>query len=311
MNLRPAQQPLALTTTRPPDTCSPSGAAFLSAILVGFFVVASALDVQSSKAPERVSGDGGSLLRGTAEPLPEKVVVLTFDDAARTHFTLVRPILKKLGFSATFFITEGFDFPRNKRDYMSWKQIAELHHDGFEIGNHTRDHRDLTPRTVTLLAQQIESINEKLAKNGIPRPVSFAYAGNAVHLDALPILEDAGFKFARRGGSPEYPYDGGWGVAYEPGRDHPLLIPSAADARPTWTLGDFKTALARASSIVNASRPRSRLQPRWVSWPRMVFLQSRTHTCMRSRNFSRPSSWRVRFSARSCFSMTFWVAMPP
>ena len=60
------------------------------------------------------------------ETIPEKLVVLTFDDSAKSHFTIVRPILKKYGFGATFFITEGFDFPTNKQDYMTWDEIAAL-----------------------------------------------------------------------------------------------------------------------------------------------------------------------------------------
>jgi peptidoglycan/xylan/chitin deacetylase (PgdA/CDA1 family) len=191
-------------------------------------------------------GQEGPEPEGGVEPLPEKVVVLTFDDAVRSHFTVVRPILKESGFSATFFVTEGFDFPSNKRDYMSWKQIRQLHLDGFEIGNHTRDHLNLTSRSLSRLAEQIEALNEKFVKHGIPRPVSFAYPGNEIHLEALPILEAAGFKLARRGVSPEYSYEEGMGVAFEPGKDHPLLIPSAGDARPGWSLEDLKAVLARA-----------------------------------------------------------------
>ena len=41
------------------------------------------------------------------EPIPDRLVVLTFDDSSKSHFTVVRPILKKHGFGATFFITEG------------------------------------------------------------------------------------------------------------------------------------------------------------------------------------------------------------
>ena len=67
-------------------------------------------------------------------------MVLTFDDSKASHYTVVRPLLKKYGFGATFFITEGFTFRTNKEDYLTWEQIAELHRDGFEIGNHTRDH---------------------------------------------------------------------------------------------------------------------------------------------------------------------------
>jgi hypothetical protein len=63
---------------------------------------------------------------------------------------------------------------------------------------------------------------------------------------ALPILKELGIRFARRGGAPEYPYEQGRGFAYEPGVDHPLLIPSAGDSRPKWTLHDFKPAVAQA-----------------------------------------------------------------
>ena len=73
-------------------------------------------------------------------PIPDKLVVLTFDDSVKSHYTVARPVLKKYGFGATFFITEGFSFNRNKKDYMTWQEIAQLHNDGFEIGNHTRNH---------------------------------------------------------------------------------------------------------------------------------------------------------------------------
>src|SRR5882757_2208938 len=89
------------------------------------------------------------------KPIPDRLVVLTFDDASKSHFTVARPLLKKYGFGATFFVTEGFDFPTNKRDYMSWEEIAALHKDGFEIGNHTRDHQGVTEKTLRGLAGQV------------------------------------------------------------------------------------------------------------------------------------------------------------
>ncbi len=180
------------------------------------------------------------------EPIPDKLVVLTFDDASRSHVTVAAPLLKKHGFGATFFVTEGFDFPTNKRDYMTWDQIAQLHRDGFEIGNHTRDHKAPNARDPKGTIEQLEAINARCLAHGIPRPVSFAYPGNALDKDVLPILRRQGIQFARRGGAPEYPYDKGRGFAYEPGLDHPLLIPSAGDARPAWTLEDFKRAVSQA-----------------------------------------------------------------
>src|SRR5262249_46056535 len=77
--------------------------------------------------------------------------------------------------------------------------------------------------------------------------------------DVLPILHGLGIEFARRGGAPEYPYDKGRGFAYEPGLDHPLLIPSAGDARPGRTLDDFKRAVspARGGKIARLQLPRA------------------------------------------------------
>src|SRR6185295_17306548 len=140
------------------------------------------------------------------DPVPDKLIVLTFDDSAKSHYTTVRPILKRYGFGATFFVTEGFDFPTNKTDYMTWEQIAELHRDGFEIGNHTGNHASITKKNVADLAEQIEIINRRCVEHGISRTTSFAYPGNAIEFDAIPILKKANIRFARRGGAPEYKY---------------------------------------------------------------------------------------------------------
>jgi peptidoglycan/xylan/chitin deacetylase (PgdA/CDA1 family) len=180
------------------------------------------------------------------EPIPDKLVVLTFDDSAKSHYTVARPILLKYKFGATFFITEGFDFPTNKQDYMTWDEIAQLHKDGFEIGNHTLDHQGVTEKTLADLPAQLRGISAQCKKHGIPQPTSFAYPGNTITKGALAVLKDNGITFARRGGAPEFPYKEGRGFAYEPGLDHALLIPSAGDARPAWTLDDFKAAVAQA-----------------------------------------------------------------
>lgn len=180
------------------------------------------------------------------EPIPDKLVVLTFDDASKSHFTVARPLLKKHKFGASFFITEGWDFATNKKDYMTWEEIKQLHEDGFEIGNHTRDHKAVSPETVRDLAAQVRAINARCKEHAIPQPTSFAYPGNGIAKEGLPVLKELGIKFARRGGSPEHPYKEGRGIAYEPGFDHPLLVPTTGDARPHWSLDDLKRAIAQA-----------------------------------------------------------------
>jgi peptidoglycan/xylan/chitin deacetylase (PgdA/CDA1 family) len=210
------------------------------------------------------------------ERIPQKLVVLTFDDSVASQFTVVRPILKKYGFGATFFITEGFDFFSDKTNYLSWTQISKLYEDGFEIGNHTRDHMPAERENLRLLKRQLEAINLDCESNGIPRPVSFAWPGNAINVDALNILKEMGIRFARRGGVPEYPYEGGRGFAYEPGIDHPLLIPAAGDGRPEWTLEDFKRAVLQARNgriAVLQFHGVPDIQHPWVNTSPVIFLQ--------------------------------------
>src|SRR5690242_12755869 len=99
------------------------------------------------------------------DPIPDKLVVLTFDDSSRSHIAVAAPLLKKHGFGATFFITEGFDFAANPRDYMTWDEIARLHRDGFEIGNHTRDHKAPTTQDPSGTIAQLDGIDAKCAAN--------------------------------------------------------------------------------------------------------------------------------------------------
>jgi len=214
--------------------------------------------------------------RSPLQPVPDKLVVLTFDDSKASHYNVVRPLLKQYAFGATFFITEGFSFKTNKEDYLTWEQISELNRDGFEIGNHTRDHLAASKENLPRLKEQVDAINTQFAGHGIPRAVSFAWPGNAIDPGALAILEELGFRFARRGGAPEYPYEEGNGVAYEPGRDHPLLLPSAGDARPVWTLENFKRATSQAKNgkiAILQFHGEPDVEHPWVHTPRERFEQ--------------------------------------
>lgn len=55
--------------------------------------------------------------------MPENLVVLTFDDGVRSQLTFVTPLLKELGFGATFYITDDPRFhtePDDFRRYMAY-----------------------------------------------------------------------------------------------------------------------------------------------------------------------------------------------
>ncbi|MBL7134651.1 MAG: polysaccharide deacetylase family protein, partial [Phycisphaerae bacterium] len=89
-------------------------------------------------------------------PIPDKLVVLTFDDGNRSDITRVAPLLKRYGFGGTFFITEGVGFTKDKKAFLTWDEVRKLHRMGFEIGNHTRSHPDVTRLSTEQLAAEVE-----------------------------------------------------------------------------------------------------------------------------------------------------------
>ena len=74
---------------------------------------------------------------GELLPVPDRLVVLTFDDGNKSDVEFVAPLLKRYGFGATFFITDhswGLGFLKDKKTFLPWDEIRKLHEAGFEIG---------------------------------------------------------------------------------------------------------------------------------------------------------------------------------
>lgn len=162
--------------------------------------------------------------------IPDKLVVLTFDDAPASQYSVVAPMLKEFGFGATFFVCE---FPPNYKDstlYMNWRQIKALDDMGFEVANHTQTHANVTKLSQTQFNAELAYIEDKCDSLGISKPSNFAYPGYGLNLKVLDFLHTKGYVFARAGGSR----------AYDPLADHPYLIPSWA------TNADNKTEILAA-----------------------------------------------------------------
>ena len=131
------------------------------------------------------SGYSGALKKH----IPDRIVVLTFDDATASQYSVVAPLLKEYGFGATFFICE---FPPNFSDtskYMNWRQIRELDRMGFEIANHTRNHPAIAKLSDDKIVEQLQYIERKCDSMKIKRPITFAYPGYSLSLPVMKILK--------------------------------------------------------------------------------------------------------------------------
>lgn len=151
-------------------------------------------------------------------PIPDKLLVLSFDDAPLSQFTFAVPILKKYGFGATFYVCE---FPPNFKDntkYMNWSQIQQLGQMRFEVGNHTHTHALVSQLSKEKMKAELTDIENKCDSLKIGIPKTFAYPAYYLDYNALLTLHEKKYLFARIGGSR----------AYDPNKNHPYLIPSWA-----------------------------------------------------------------------------------
>jgi peptidoglycan/xylan/chitin deacetylase (PgdA/CDA1 family) len=88
------------------------------------------------------------------EGIPEKTIVITFDDGFENFLTEAFPILTDCSFSATVFLVTGQcggyndwsgNPPRLPRSrLLSWMQVKEMARYGIEFGSHSKTHPVLT-----------------------------------------------------------------------------------------------------------------------------------------------------------------------
>jgi peptidoglycan/xylan/chitin deacetylase (PgdA/CDA1 family) len=129
------------------------------------------------------------------KPLPPKAVVLTFDDGWKNQYTYAFPLLKKYGFTATFFI---FTNAIGHKNFLSWEQIKEMDAAGMTIGGHTKTHPYLTKITdPQKLAAEIAG-GKKILEDHLGKKVDvFAYPFGLYNDAVVKAVRDAGYRIGR------------------------------------------------------------------------------------------------------------------
>ncbi len=77
------------------------------------------------------------------QPLPDKTIAITFDDAYKTVYSEAYPRLKARGWPFTVFVSSDY-IDKKYSNYMSWDQMREMHTHGASYGNHSSSHDHLT-----------------------------------------------------------------------------------------------------------------------------------------------------------------------
>ena len=151
--------------------------------------------------------DAIDALRGN-QPLPDKAVVLTFDDAYENIYSAGRPILQEFDMPWTLFVTTD---PVGERpgNYMSWDQIRTLHEEGVIIANHSQDHAHLPRRQGfanedawrEAVLENIQGAEQKLLQEvGVSHKL-FAFPYGEYDNALLEIIDELGYTgFAQHSG---------------------------------------------------------------------------------------------------------------
>src|ERR687889_713099 len=135
-----------------------------------------------------------------------KAVIITFDDGYKSQYTNAKPILDKYGYKATYYIVcnyvgNGELYHPNAR--MSWEDITELYKEGYDIGSHTMDHKDLSQMSEKMVNFEVGQSKQCLLDHGINNITSFAYPFNTGY-DEGEVLNIVAkyYDIARRGDNP-------------------------------------------------------------------------------------------------------------
>ncbi len=103
------------------------------------------------------------------DPLPNKVVYLTFDDGPSDWTADVLDVLKKENVKATFFVC-GAWFPKSNRIHNSFQKYKEtlirMRNEGHVVGNHTFAHQNLAYISKEKIEKQLDE-NQSLYQEAL------------------------------------------------------------------------------------------------------------------------------------------------
>lgn len=149
-------------------------------------------------------------------PLPQKPVIISFDDGNLNNLTYIVPLLQEYEMKAVISvvgkfveraITEGDHHPAYS--YLTWDEISKLVDSGrVEIGNHTyalheqkNGRRGATPQPgesveqyQQVLCADLQKLQHSLEENCGVTPIVFAYPYGFIHQASLAVIKELGFK---------------------------------------------------------------------------------------------------------------------
>ncbi|MCI8481826.1 MAG: polysaccharide deacetylase family protein [Clostridia bacterium] len=149
-------------------------------------------------------------------PLPQKPVMITFDDGHYNNLGYAVPLLKKYHMKAVISIVGKYTDTFSETDeanlnysYLRWKDIIALMNSGtIEFQNHTynlhstsngrigcsKKSYEATETYTNILSTDILALQQKFQENTSYTPTTFTYPFGSISKASFPIIKNLGFK---------------------------------------------------------------------------------------------------------------------
>ncbi|MDS0528268.1 polysaccharide deacetylase family protein [Clostridium sp. SHJSY1] len=127
------------------------------------------------------------------KPIPQKSILITFDDGYTDNYVHAFPILKELNMKATIFvISSGID----SGYYMSKDQLKEMSDYGIDIESHTVNHVHLNTLSYEEQLKELKDSKAKIESVTNKPVLSIAYPFGDFNENSKKAAKDAGYSLA-------------------------------------------------------------------------------------------------------------------
>jgi len=125
-------------------------------------------------------------------PLPDKPVVITFDDGYRDNYENAFPLLKERSMQATIFVVTDF-IDENRPAYLTWEMAREMLAGGIAIESHGRNHVSLANKNDDYLVWQALGSLETIEYELGVRPRFVSYPAGEYDQRTIDIFQSANY----------------------------------------------------------------------------------------------------------------------
>ena len=183
------------------------------------------------------------------QEVPQRAVLLTFDDGFADNVLTALPLLRDYGMTATLFLVstyigQKYDWNPQARDnirHLRWDELQSWLEAGCEIGGHTHTHSRMTGSSAREMLDAV-LINKQIVEENLHtrlRAFSYPYgAHNQMAQDLVSKYYELAFSVDR----------GSW----DPGVDRFAI--NRLEVKPGWGIEEFAEQLDRVCSAIYVQR---------------------------------------------------------